>query len=45
MRASAGYRLDAARAVLRKAILEIAGIPSNETRVFGCREQDHAAAL
>lgn len=45
MRASARYRLDAARAVLRKAILEIAGTPSNQTRVFGVREQDHAAAL
>src|SRR5262249_48901625 len=32
MRASAGYRLDAARALLRKALLEISGTPTRQTR-------------
>jgi xanthine dehydrogenase small subunit len=44
MRASARYRLSAARGLLAKAIAEIAGAPSHATRVFGEREQVHAAA-
>jgi xanthine dehydrogenase small subunit len=38
MRASAGYRLDVAQGLLVKAVAEIAGSPSSETRVFGERE-------
>ena len=38
MRASAGYRLDVARALLRKALNEIAGQSSLETRIVGHRE-------
>ncbi|MGB8314356.1 MAG: xanthine dehydrogenase small subunit [Aestuariivirga sp.] len=37
MRASAGYRLDAARAFLRKALMEVASGNSRATRVIGVR--------
>ncbi len=43
MRASAEYRLKAARALLLKAMLEIAGKPSQLTRAFGRRADAHAA--
>ena len=43
MRASAAYRLQAAAALVAKAIAEIAGAPSDETRVFGRRSDAHAA--
>jgi xanthine dehydrogenase small subunit len=38
MRASAAYRLDAARALLRRALTEIGGTSTRETRVVGFRE-------
>jgi xanthine dehydrogenase small subunit len=38
VRASATYRLDAARALLRRALTEIAGAPTHQTRVVGFRE-------
>jgi hypothetical protein len=38
MRASADYRLDAARALLRKALTEIGGTSTRQTRVVGFRE-------
>jgi xanthine dehydrogenase small subunit len=38
-RASAGYRMKVARALLRKAVAEIAGVPSRTTRVVGWREE------
>ncbi|MBC8037469.1 MAG: FAD binding domain-containing protein, partial [Rhizobiales bacterium] len=37
MRASAGYRLDVAQSLLRKALTEIAGASSSKTRVTGLR--------
>jgi xanthine dehydrogenase small subunit len=43
MRASRRYRLEAARALVAKAIAEIAGAPSAATRVFGRRSDAHAA--
>ena len=43
MRASAGYRLDAATALTAKAIAEIAGRSSAQTRIFGRRADAHAA--
>ncbi len=43
MRASAGYRLEAAKSLVAKAVAEIAGVPSTETRVFGARSDAHAA--
>ena len=43
MRASADYRLEAAKALVAKAVAEIAGLPSTETRVFGARSDAHAA--
>ncbi len=39
MRASAGYRLDVARGLLRKALIEIAGTETGLTRVTGQREK------
>jgi xanthine dehydrogenase small subunit len=42
LRASAGYRAEVARALLRKALTEIAGTPTRITRVVGARE--HAVA-
>ena len=45
MRASAGYRLEAARGLLRKALTEIAGADSHQTRITGFREaSDERAA-
>jgi xanthine dehydrogenase small subunit len=38
LRASAAYRLDAARALLRKALTEIGGAPTRQTRITGFRE-------
>ena len=38
MRASASYRLEVARALLRKALTEIGGTPTRTTRVTGFRE-------
>jgi xanthine dehydrogenase small subunit len=43
MRASAEYRLAAAKALVAKAVAEIAGTPTTATRVFGAREDAHAA--
>jgi xanthine dehydrogenase small subunit len=43
LRASAGYRTDMARTLLRKALNEIAGTPTRLTRVVGAREQVVAA--
>jgi len=43
-RASAGYRMKIAQALLRKALAEIAGAPSRTTRVIGWREEAHAPA-
>ena len=43
MRASKGYRLEAARALVTKAIAEIAGASTSDTRVFGRRSDAHAA--
>ena len=43
MRASADYRLEAAKALVAKAVAEIAGVPSTATRVFGARSDAHAA--
>jgi xanthine dehydrogenase small subunit len=37
-RASAGYRRDVARALLRKALVEIAGTSTQHTRILGIRE-------
>ena len=37
MRASAGYRMDAAQALLRKALIETAGKSSRDTRLVGLR--------
>ncbi len=38
MRASAGYRLEAAQGLLRRALLEVSGAPSVETRITGLRQ-------
>jgi xanthine dehydrogenase small subunit len=38
LRASAAYRLDVARALLRRALTEIAGAPTQQTRLVGFRE-------
>jgi xanthine dehydrogenase small subunit len=43
MRASAPYRVAAAKALVTKAIAEIAGTSSDHTRVFGRRSDAHAA--
>jgi xanthine dehydrogenase small subunit len=37
MRASAGYRMETARALLAKALVETAGAPTDRTRVIGRR--------
>ena len=37
MRASASYRMEVAQALLRKALIEIAGMASGQTRVVGLR--------
>jgi xanthine dehydrogenase small subunit len=38
MRASADYRMETAKALLAKALVEVAGAPSTRTRVIGQRE-------
>ena len=43
MRASASYRREVARALLMKALVEVAGADSRETRLIGDREGAHAA--
>lgn len=43
MRASAGYRARVAAALLEKALVEIAGAPTTETRLVGHREAAHDA--
>ena len=43
MRASAAYRLAAAKALVAKAIAEIGGTTTQQTRVFGRRSDAHAA--
>jgi xanthine dehydrogenase small subunit len=42
MRASAGYRLETARALLAKALVETAGAPTERTRVVGRRQSEVA---
>jgi xanthine dehydrogenase small subunit len=42
MRASAGYRLETARALLAKALVEAAGAPTERTRVVGRRTEEVA---
>jgi xanthine dehydrogenase small subunit len=44
MRASAKYRLAGAKGLLTKALAEIGGTSSTETRVFGRRAGDATAA-
>ena len=43
LRASARYRRQVARGLLRRALIEIAGTPSDRTRVVGLRESADAA--
>jgi xanthine dehydrogenase small subunit len=43
-RASAGYRMRVAQTLLRKAVAEVAGAPSHDTRVTGWREELHGSA-
>jgi xanthine dehydrogenase small subunit len=43
-RASAGYRMTVAQALLRKALAEIAGAVSRTTRLTGWREELHGPA-
>jgi xanthine dehydrogenase small subunit len=40
-RASAAYRLDAAGAILRRTLAELAGAPTSRTRIVGRREAAH----
>src|ERR1043165_9195013 len=44
LRASAKYRLDVARALLRRALSEIGGAPTHTTRVVGFRETADVAS-
>ena len=44
MRASAGYRNDVARALLRKALTEVGGTKTRHTRIVGVREGADAAS-
>jgi xanthine dehydrogenase small subunit len=44
LRASARYRLDVARALLRRALTEIGGTSTHQTRIVGFREADVGAA-
>jgi xanthine dehydrogenase small subunit len=44
MRASAGYRLYVARALLRRALTEIGGTSTHKTRVVGFREAAYVAS-
>jgi xanthine dehydrogenase small subunit len=41
-RAGAGYRMTVAQALLRKALAEMAGTPSQTTRITGWRESRDA---
>jgi xanthine dehydrogenase small subunit len=41
-RASARYRSDVAQALLRKALIEVGGTPTQETRIVGVRETANA---
>jgi len=43
-RASAQYRGDVARALLKKALLEVGGTSTQETRIVGIRESAHASS-
>jgi xanthine dehydrogenase small subunit len=43
-RASAAYRAGVARALLRKALIEVAGTASQHTRIVGIREAAHATS-
>jgi xanthine dehydrogenase small subunit len=43
VRASAAYRGDVARALLRKALIEIGGTPTQHTRIVGIRETADAS--
>jgi xanthine dehydrogenase small subunit len=43
LRGSAGYRRQVAQGLLRKALIEIAGMPSDRTRLVGVREGADAA--
>jgi xanthine dehydrogenase small subunit len=43
-RASASYRMQVAKGLLRKALIEIGGTASRNTRVVGWREEAHEAA-
>jgi xanthine dehydrogenase small subunit len=45
LRASGQYRLDVARALLRRALSEIGGTPTHETRVVGFREAADVTAV
>lgn len=42
MRASAAYRMETAKALLAKALVECAGAPTSRTRVIGRREEPEA---
>ncbi|MBV8840529.1 MAG: xanthine dehydrogenase small subunit [Alphaproteobacteria bacterium] len=44
LRASAAYRLDSARALLRKALTEIGGTATRQTRLVGFREMPNVGA-
>ncbi|MES0808889.1 xanthine dehydrogenase small subunit [Roseibium sp. SCPC15] len=44
MRASAEYRMETARALLAKALMEISGTPAKDLRVLAKREADHDRA-
>ncbi len=44
MRASAEYRMETARALLAKALMEVSGTAPEEIRVFSRREADHDRA-
>jgi xanthine dehydrogenase small subunit len=44
LRASAHYRMQVARALLRKALAEIAGASTRTTRVTGWRQEERHAA-
>ncbi len=43
-RASAEYRRDVARALLRKALIEVGGTPTQQTRIVGIRETANASS-
>ena len=45
LRASAGYRIEVARALLRKALTEIGGGSTRQTRLVGIREAAHVGTV